>query len=259
MQDLKRRHDYTENQIDYSVYKMNFKEYVKYISIICGVAGIYSYIFYKHIVAFVLFLSPMYFYLRMIQKHLVKKRKQELTMQFKEFCLSLCAQLMTGYSIENAIGETYRELVQMFGKKAYICQELRIIQAKLKLNATIEKCFEEFANRTYIEEIILFAEIIKTAKRCGGDMIEVVRNASDSIGQRIEVEREIKIIINAKKYEQLVMNVVPIFIVLYVNVTSPGMMDIMYNTLMGRVIMSICFGFYIIAFVIGEKLTDIEI
>lgn len=237
---------------------MNNREYLKYILVISALAGIFSYIFYQSIIAYIIFMIPTYFYLQVISGYLSDKRKNELTMQFKEFCLSLCAQLMAGYSIENGMKETYHELLQMYGKNSYICRELEVILAKLKINVVIEVCFSDFAARSNIDEIKLFAEIIKIAKRSGGDMIEVVRNAADSISRKLEVEREIRVILNAKKYEQMIMNVVPLFIVVYVNITSPGIMKVMYETAMGRIIMTICLGLYIFAFLLGMKFTDIE-
>lgn len=255
---MRRRYN-TEEKIDYKKYKMNYREYLKYTFIISGVAGIFSYIFYKSVVAYIIFMTPFYFYFKGIKRYLAEKRTQEFTMQFKEFCLSLSAQLMAGYSLENAIKETYRELSQIYGKKSYICSELSAILSKLKIGIVIEKCFEELAIRSDIEEINLFAEIIKIAKRSGGDMIGIVRNAGDSISQKLEVEREIRVIMNGRKYEQMVMNVVPLFIVVYVNITSPDMMKLMYETVMGRIIMTVCLVLYILAFILGIKLTDIEI
>ncbi|MDE7432476.1 MAG: hypothetical protein K2N34_11275, partial [Lachnospiraceae bacterium] len=87
---------------------MNNREYLKYILVISALAGIFSYIFYQSIIAYIIFMIPTYFYLQVISGYLSDKRKNELTMQFKEFCLSLCAQLMAGYSIENGMKETYQ-------------------------------------------------------------------------------------------------------------------------------------------------------
>ena len=195
-----------DEMINYDEYKMGIKEIIKYLSLICVVAIIFSYVFYKSVIAVLIFIAPAYLYLKIISGYLMKKRKNDLTLQFKEFCLSLCAQLIAGYSLENAIIEAYKEMSQLYGKESYICKELLIINSKLRLSITIEKSFEEFALRSNIDEIKLFAEIIKIAKRTGGDIIEIVKNAADSISQKIEVEREIKIIINSKKQEQMVMN-----------------------------------------------------
>ena len=123
----------------------------------------------------------------------------------------------------------------------------------------IANCFEDFGNRCQIEEIILFSDVINIAKRSGGNIIEIVKNAADSICQKIEVEREIETIINSKKYEQRIMDIVPLIMILYVNFTSGNMMSVMYNTLIGKLIMTICLLLYTVAFIIGEKITNISV
>ena len=237
---------------------MNIKEIIKYVSVIFIIAAIISYTFYKSILASLIFLVPIYLYLKIIARYLCKKRKSDLTLQFKEFCLSLSASLITGYSLENSIRETYKEMVQLYGNNSYICKELKVIDSKLKLSITIERCFEEFASRCNVEEIKLFSEIVKIAKRTGGDIIEIVKDAADSISQKIEVEREIKIIINSKKQEQMIMNFIPLIMIIYVDSTSPDMMSILYSGILGRIIMTVCLGFYIFAVYLGNKFSDIK-
>lgn len=258
MPDLWRRRRYTESQIDYRVYKLTVRELIKYSLIISCIACLFAYVFYKSIVAFVIFILPFYLYMRLISNYLKEKRNVELLLQFREFCMSLCAQLITGYSLENAIYETYGEMENIYGKKSYICREITEISYKLKVNFTIEECFEDFAVRSGIQEIELFAEIIKIAKRTGGDIIEIVKNAADSISQKIEVEREIRIIINGKKQEQMVMSIVPLVMILYVSFTSPDMMQIVYEGFFGRIFMSVCLGLYIFAIFLGTKFSKIK-
>jgi tight adherence protein B len=129
----------------------------------------------------------------------------------------------------------------------------------LKINIVIEECFADFATRSNIEDIRLFAEVVGIAKKSGGDMIEIVRNTANSICRKIEVEREINIIINGKKYEQSIMNIVPLILVLYMGITSPDMMETMYTTVMGRIVMTVCLVVYILAFYIGTKIVSIEV
>lgn len=258
MQVFMRRRKSTDRQINYRFYKLSVKEIIKFFVGICFIAGIFAYVFYKSVIAFIVFLLPVYGYMKLISNYLEKKRRMELTLQFKEFCLSLCAQLITGYSLENAIRETYREMENVYGEKSYICNEIKGISTKLKVNLTIEHCFEDFAMRSGVEEIELFAEIIKIAKRTGGDIIEIVKSAADSISQKIEVEREIRIIINGKKQEQAVMSVIPLMMILYVSFTSPEMMEVLYDGIFGRLFMSGCLGLYIFAVFLGVKFSEIK-
>ena len=73
------------------------------------------------------------------------------------------------------------------------------------------------------------------------------------------MEREIETINNSKKYEQRIMDIVPLIMILYVNFTSGNMMSVMYNTLIGKLIMTICLLLYTVAFIIGEKITNISV
>lgn len=238
---------------------MNIKEYFVSSALIIFIAAIFAYAFYESIIAFIVFLIPMYFYNILIKKWLNKRRLHMLTVEFKDFCQSLSAQLTAGYSIENAMIEVYHELSQIYGSNADICVEIKSIISKMKINITIENCLSDFADRCEIEDIKLFSEVINSAKRKGGDIINIVKSTSNSICKKIEVEREIKSIINSKKYEQSIMNIVPIFIICYVKISSPNMISIMYESYIGRVIMTIALIVYIFAFLLGMKLSNIEI
>lgn len=254
-----RRQFSTEKEIDYRVYKMSIKEYIKYYLLIFCIIGVFAYIFYKSYIAFFIMIPSSYFFMKFIKDKLNKDRKRKLTIQFKEFCMSLSAQLIAGYSMENAIKESFIEMKQMYGGDAYICYELSIILTKIAINKPIEISLGEFAKRSNIEDIYLFAEVISIAKRSGGDIIEIVKNAADTIYQKIEVEREIDTIINSKKFEQNIMNIVPILIVLYVDFTSRSMMTIMYQTIIGRIVMTVCLILYIFTFFVSIKISTINI
>ena len=247
-----RRIYHTENEIDYSIYRMTIKEYILSIIVIIGIACIFSYVFYDNLWISIAFVLPVYFYLKLIKKVLIQRRIQKLNVQFKDFCMSMTAQLIAGYSIENSLVEVYRELSQL-------CKETKILIIKLRLNITIENAIENFAIRSGIEDIKLFSEIISIAKRSGGDLIKIVKNAANSISRKIETEREIKVIINSKKYEQMIMNIIPICIIVYVRLTSPNMMSIMYNSITGRIVMSVCLMIYVFAFFLGYKISKVEI
>lgn len=248
-----------ENEIDYNIYKMSVKEYALSISIIISIAGMFSYIFYDNLLISLVFIMPIYLYLKLIRKVLIQRRIQKLNIQFKDFCMSMAAQLTAGYSLENSLMEVYRELSQLYGKESYICKETKILIVKMKLNITIENAIENFAIRSQIEDIKLFSEIISIAKRSGGDLIKIVKNAANSISRKIETEREIKVIINSKKYEQMIMNIIPLCIIGYVRITSPDMMKIMYTSMTGRVVMTVCLVIYVVAFFMGYRISKVDI
>ena len=60
----------------------------------------------------------------------------------------------------------------------------------------------------------------------------------------------------AKRLEQKVMNVMPFFIVLYLEYTNPGYFDMMYHNLTGIAIMTGCLVVYMAAYGLAEKIFE---
>ncbi|MBS5485074.1 MAG: hypothetical protein KHX37_09660, partial [Eubacterium sp.] len=131
---------------------------------------IISILFYGTIYAVVILLPlgvPIY---REQKRRIINKKKKELKVQFKDMLMVMSDSLKTGYSVSNALKESYKDMVSMYGRYSYICEELRIMISKIKLNVREEDIFKDFAKRTGLREAILFSRIFSVAKRTGGNM-----------------------------------------------------------------------------------------
>ena len=87
-------------------------------------------------------------------------------------------------------------------------------------------------------------------------MTYVIKSVSNNIAMKEAVKEEISVATSAKRFEQKIMTIIPIFLMLYVSVASPGFLDVMYDTWMGRIVMTICLIFY--AFDIFSKIIFIS-
>lgn len=198
-------------------------------------------------------------YIKQGKKDLKDEKKKHLQMQFKELCIAVSSSLAAGFSLNNAIRESFKEMKEMYGENSMICHELKLVIKRMDMNMKIEDAFEKFAMRSEIEEILIFSEILNISVKSGGDMIRIVKETAAEIGEKIDVEREIGSLLSAKKYEQRIMNVVPLMMILYMKFTSGDTMAVMYNTVLGRIIMTICLIVYVMAYLAGKYLTRIEV
>lgn len=73
------------------------------------------------------------------------------------------------------------------------------------------------------------------------------------------MEREIETSLAAKKYEQRIMSVMPCGIILYMELASPGFLDVMYTTMFGLLAMTGCLLIYLGAIYWGTKIVDIQV
>lgn len=239
---------------DYRVYHYTLQEHLKYFSEALVLILLVSYLFYHSLFAAVLIVPFYPIFLKIQAQQLLRQQKQELCQQFKETIFSVAAALNAGYSIENAWREAKTEMEQLFGKNALMVQELQHILAHLSMNVPLEELLYDFAKRSDMEDVSSFCQVFFFAKRSGGDFIGIIHATTARIGQKIELQRQLEADLAARRLESRIMNVVPLVILLYLNVTSPGYFDILYGNLSGICIMSVCLIIYLAAYALAERM-----
>lgn len=196
--------------------------------------------------------SGVFVYYR--QQKRVFAGKQQMLLEFKECVLSVAGSLKAGYAVENAFRESIADMEIMFGKGCWMAKELEKLQRGLTNNETLESLLQEMAKQGGLEEIREFAEVFIIAKRNSGNIPDIIELYSKTISGKLELEAELKTRLAAKQLEQKVMNVVPFFIVLYLEYSNPGYFDMMYHNLFGGAMMTVCLVVYLCAFVLSEKI-----
>lgn len=239
---------------DYSVYHYSAREHMRYFSEAVILILLVSYLFYHSLLAVWLILPFYPIFLKIRARQLCRQQKQDLCQQFKETIFSVAAALNAGYSVENAWKEAMDEMIQMYGEDALMVQELRYIMAHLSMNVPLEDLLEDFAKRSDLEDVSSFCEVFFFAKRSGGDFIGIIRTTSDRIGKKIELQRQLAADLAARKLESRIMNLVPLAILLYLDLTSPGYFDMLYGNLSGICIMSVCLIVYLAAYALSERM-----
>jgi len=92
---------------DYREYQLSQKEWMQYLIMGAGAAGLCAYTFYRSVLAFLFLLPVAFLYPVYKKKDLKKERIRRLTLQFKEGIMVLASFLSAGYSLENT-SEKYR-------------------------------------------------------------------------------------------------------------------------------------------------------
>ena len=245
--------------IDYDVYNLSPIEILRYLAEGVLIDAIISYIFYRNIIAFLILLPAVFCYPILKKNQIIKTRKKRLEVEFKEGILILASLLSAGYSAENALKECVEELVLICGETSLISKEFSYLSHLVYMNIPIEKAFEDFGERSKIDDIRNFARVLKIAKRSGGELISIINHTSGVINDKIRIKEEILTLTAAKRFEQKIMNLFPFAIVLYIDTSSPGFFRVMYSTIPGVVMMSVCLIGYVFAIYMTSKILSIEV
>ena len=245
--------------MDYGKYRLQRRE-----ELFCALAAILlsavvAWLMYKSIWGMAVILAIYQFCRKSYQEKCIEKQQRALLVQFKDMILSVSAALLSGYAIENAWKEAEKEICELYGEESYMAVELKEMNAGIRLNQPIEQLFYEFALRSRSEDIINFSEVFRFAKRSGGNFGKIMHRAAMRISEKQEIEQEIQTVIAGKRMEQAVMNVIPVGMLAYLNVTSGDFMEPLYGNLFGVAVMSISFMAYLGALLLSKRIMRIKI
>lgn len=228
------------------------------IRIILLLSGIVA-LFYADFRMFPFTIPFGYYYYRHCMDKLLEKKKQMFERQFHDALQTMEAHLNVGYSMENAIKETKRELLVLYKSSDAIVKEFTYMSRQLNLNVTVEQVWRDFARRVNLPAVDNFVVVLIQAKRSGGDSISIIKETIRRLSERAEIKEEIETMIAARRLEFQIMTVIPFGIIAYMKISFPNFMNVLYGGLFGKCFMSVCLIIYFFAWRLGCQIVEIEV
>lgn len=244
---------------DYNVYSLSWKQWIQYTTESVVLCGTINYLFYQSPAVFLFILPVSAWYIRQRKRQQIQLRKKRIHYQFKDALSALQVGISAGYSLDNAVHETRKDLERIYGKTGEMTMEFSYMEVQLKNSVPLEDLLYDLGIRSRVEDILNFSDILVQSKKTGGNMKTVLQKCIASMEERIQVKKEIDALLASRKMEQKIMSIIPLGIILYMRLTSPGFLDVLYHTALGAGIMTFCLVLYLSAFFWGVRLTEIEV
>lgn len=242
--------------MDYRKYKYSYKDLLINTLIWLAVSALMAYFFYRSFLVFVILVLFFPLFIKYRRAGYILKRQRELMLEFQDFLSALQVSIYSGNSIENAVRASYEDMVSLYSKNGLMTKEVRTLIFGLNNNLTLEDLFYDLGERSGVDEIMDFAAIFAMAKRTGGNIREIISDCNNCIGEKIEIKRDIEVMIAGERLQHRIMCIVPLGIILYIQITSPGYLDSLYHNPLGYVVMSGCLMLYVISVIWSEKIIN---
>lgn len=247
--------DFLKNPINYNIYKLNIAERLLAFVVGFALAAFVAHTFFEFIILDIvagvvlgIVAQPI------LRKILTSNRKNKLLLQFKEMLDSLNTSYSVGKTTQAAFVEAYKDLSLLYGDESYICFELQRINIGLTNVSTIEELLADFALRSNLDDIKTFSDVFYAINRKGGNIKTVIGETKSIICDKIEIEQEIKTITSSSKNGLYIIMCMPLLIVPMMS----GFMDTGGAGLVDIITKLVAIAAFVIAFVIGLKITDIK-
>jgi len=247
-------------ETDYDVYVMTVSERWGFVAFAAVAIFVVAYIFYHSVVLALIFLPLALLYPKIKMKDIIKKRKNILNLQFKDMLYSLSSSVSAGKSVEMAFSDALKDLSIIYpDHDSYIISETEYIVGKIAMNCTVEAALRDFADRARLEDVSNFVDVFATCKRTGGNMVEIIRNTANIINEKIETKQEIDVVLAEKAFEQKVLSILPVVLIVILSTASGDYMQPVFERPIGKVVMTVSVGLLVLAYYLSKKVMDIKI
>lgn len=189
-----------------------------------------------------------------------QQRRDGLLLQFRDFLYSLSASFATGRQMTAAMEEAGEALTEIYGPDGDMAEEIRCMLRRVKETGETDLAvLSDFAERSCLEDVADFVQVYSACRETGGNIIQAVNSAAGVICDKINIEAEIRTMVFQKKLEGRIIALMPAAVILFLQIVSPEYLQIMYQTLAGRILMSLALVSAVFAFVMIERITHIEV
>lgn len=196
-----------------------------------------GYLFYQNVIMSLILSAGGLIVPRLWRRHLLDRRRAMLNLHFKQALYSLSSSLSAGRSVENGFRDAVEDLLMLDpGAQNDLIFELKVIVSRLEFGEPIEAALQDFALRAGMDDITNFADVFTTCKRTGGDLVEVIRRTSSVIGEKLDIQQEISVMIAQKKFESKALLAAPFLLLLFMNMSASDYMKPMHGSAAGFII-----------------------
>ena len=193
-------------------------------------------------------------------EHLAEKRRKRLREEFKDVLYSYSSSFAAGRNVAEAGMEAVRTLEALYGRTSVMSPELKHISAGITRTAMSEtEGWMDLAHRSGVEDIRDFASVFAACRVAGGNSVRAVDRAARMIGEKISAENAIRSMTAQKKAEGRIIGVMPIVMLLFLRLVSPGYLAPLYGTAAGRIVMTGALAAMLWSVWMSEKLCRIDV
>ena len=245
---------------DLKVYKLNKKEQVIFYLCIGLSSLTLSLLIYRNIYFSVLIIPFVKKVKEFVENELAKRRRRRYLAEFKDFLFMASTAVGAGRSMKDAIAESIPSLLNIHGESAVLVSDLKKAHERIdKGRENDVSVLAEMADASGLEDVSDFVTIYSICKSSGASLITALSKAAGVIMEKMSIEREIEELVRRKESEGFVILVMPVVVILFLNLFAPDYIAPMYESLAGRLIMSMAAATTAGVYVMIRKITSVDV
>ncbi len=244
---------------DYDSYMLSRKQNMIYFLVCSTALAAGGYLFYHNLffcmgLALLSIPGKQYY-----KSYLVQKRRKELSSQFRDLLYSLSASFSTSKPMKDALEEALPVLLLLYGENGMMYKEVAYMVRRMQESRDSEETLLlDLAERSRDQDIESFIDVYIICRKSGGNLMRVVSKTVTVLIDKLDISREIQKLTAQKRYESAIITAIPLLMLLFLQFASPDFLSVLYETLAGRILMTLALFGTIGAYFWSMKITKID-
>ncbi len=186
-------------------------------------------------------------------RYALKKRTEKMREQLPEVLTIMASSLRAGHSFMQALDTVTREIPQP------AATEFQRVVAEIRLGRTTDDALEALAERVGSGDFKWAVLAVNIQREVGGNLAEILDNVADTLRERAQMRRQIRVLTAEGRLSAWVLVGLPIGIAVYMFAVNPEYISLLVTTRMGLFMT----GTAIVLMVLGtfwmRKIVDIDV
>jgi len=214
------------------------------------------FVFYKNLFGIVPGVFTGLYVAKVYQGKEKEKKRGLRRKELKDMLTAMETAVRAGESLNSSFLSAVKEMKGIYVKDLSFMEILERMKRRIDMGETVSAVMEDYTKWSGLSEARSLSVIFKIAENTGGSTIRIMENSVDKISQKTEIEDEIEVLIREKKLELGLMILMPSFIILYLRLTNPDYIGILYNSLFGAVLMTAALIANVSADILGNRIIN---
>lgn len=185
--------------------------------------------------------------------HRRKSRVAKLNAQLPEALTMISNSLKAGFGLLQALNTASDQLSHP------ISTELGRTIHEMNIGSGAEEALLALSERSGSYDLDIVVTAILVQRTVGGNLGEILDNVADTMRERIRIRGEIETLTAQQKLTGIVIGLLPVAVGLLFSVMSPGYIDPLFTTLLGRVMLVVAVVMEVIGIVVIQRILNIEV
>jgi tight adherence protein B len=183
----------------------------------------------------------------------IGSRASKMEAQLPEALTLVSNSLKAGFGLLQSLSLAAEQLEHPIGT------ELEVTIHEMNVGSSVEEALLNLNERCASYDLDLVVTAILVQRSVGGNLSEILETVAETMRERVRIRGEITTLTAQQQLTGVIIALLPVFVGIMFMFVSPGYINILFTTAIGKVMLTIAFIMEVIGVMVIRRILDIEV